>query len=912
MSGSSPSNNLIGQIVQHYRVLEQIGEGGMGVVYKAEDTRLDRMVALKFLAPRLQQDADSRKRFEREAKAAAGLHHPNICTVFEIGDFEGQIFIAMAFIEGRPLDEHIAERPLKLDEALEIARQAAEGLGEAHRQGVVHRDIKPGNLMLSPLPDERSRVTLMDFGLAQLSKSSRLTASTTAIGTVSYMSPEQTFGGQVDHRSDLWSLGVVLYEMIGGAAPFRGHYEKAVMYAITEEDHEPLTAVRSGLPIELDWIVDKAMAKEPAERYQSAAELLVDLTTMQRKLRTGSTHGSRARSAPARVGADEPTVVLPRSPRQVSKGVAGLAAAAAVGLALGYLLFRAPAPPPGAPLYLAHQFTYDEGLSFQPALSPEGSMVAYASDRSGEGNLDVWLQHFAGGEPIRLTSDAGDDWQPTFSADGSRIAFRSERGGGGIYVLPVLGGEPRLLAPDGRDPSFSPDGRSITYWIGESSSSFTGAIYALSLDAGAPRRLRADFRIAREPIWLADGRRILFAGQDEAGEQGWWITGLDDSPPVRVTALDALSETHLSEAPHPRSRFGEKILFSASTGGSANLWTLSFNRDGSPGAVVPLTSGAGFEDHPAAADNGVIAFSLLDKNVDIWQVPLDRLGQAAGGPRRVTGVGSIDLAPSVTHDGRLMAYESSRTGNGDVWLRDLASGKERLLTVSDAKEGLPRLAPDGSLIAYRRTVANEPAVLVAGVDGSAPRFLCEQCSGPYDWSPDQRALLARRASTPSVIELFPLDGSPARPVLAQPEGVMYEPRFSPDGRWLAFHTLVTETARRIFVAPYHPDRASGPEEWIAITDGAGLDRNIEWSSDGNVLYFLSERDGAQCIWGQRLDPASKAPTGEGFELQHLSGPNRSIVRGGFALSATRDRLYYALGATQGNVWMLRPDPTALR
>jgi serine/threonine protein kinase len=366
-----PDSSLIGQTVQRYRILEQIGEGGMGVVYKAEDTRLDRLVALKFLAPRLQQDADSRKRFEREAKAAAGLHHPNICTVFEIGDFEGQIFIAMAYIDGQPLDERIAERPLKLPEALEIARQAAEGLGEAHRHNVVHRDIKPGNLMLSPLPDGRIRVTIMDFGLAQLSKVTRLTASTTAIGTVSYMSPEQTYGGEVDHRSDLWSLGVVLYEMISGASPFRGHYEKAVMYAITEEDHEPLTAVRSGLPIELDWIIDKALAKEPSERYQSAAELLIDLTTLDRKLRSGATHSSVARTAPTKPGEDAPTIALPRLTRRPWKALAGWAVAAVLGLALGYALFHAPPPPAPAPILRAQQFSFDEGLTFQPSLTAE-------------------------------------------------------------------------------------------------------------------------------------------------------------------------------------------------------------------------------------------------------------------------------------------------------------------------------------------------------------------------------------------------------------------------------------------------------------------------------------------------------------------------------------------------------------
>jgi Tol biopolymer transport system component len=519
------------------------------------------------------------------------------------------------------------------------------------------------------------------------------------------------------------------------------------------------------------------------------------------------------------------------------------------------------------------------------------------------------LQHFAGGEPIRLTRDSGDDWQPTFSPDGSRIVYRSERGGGGLYVLPVLGGEPRLLAPDGNDPNFSPDGKSIAYWIGETASSFTGAIYTLSLDAGEPRRIRADFPIAREPVWLPDGKRLVFAGQDENGRQGWWVTGLDDAPPVRVTALDAVSATHLSEAPHPRSRLGQKILFSASTGGSSSLWTLSFHPDESPGEVAPMTSGAGFEEHPSATRNGVIAFSFLAKNVDIWEVPLDSEGRSSGNPRRITSLESIDLAPSVTRDARLMAYESSRTGNGDVWLRDLTTGKERLLTVSQEQEGLPRLSGDGRMVGYRRTSGNQPAVLVSPVEGGSPRILCERCSGPYDWSPDQTGVLGRAMSTPTAILFYPADGSAARPILDQAKSVIYEARFSPDGRWVGFHQMTSETSRQIFVAPVHADRASTPEEWIPITDGSRMDRNIEWSYDGRILYFLSERDGSQCIWARRLDPDTGKPLGEPFEVQHFSSPNRSIVRGGFALSAARDRLFYALGGTKGNIWMLRPGPS---
>jgi TolB protein len=264
------------------------------------------------------------------------------------------------------------------------------------------------------------------------------------------------------------------------------------------------------------------------------------------------------------------------------------------------------------------------------------------------------------------------------------------------------------------------------------------------------------------------------------------------------------------------------------------------------------------------------------------------------------------MAPAVTRDGRWMAFDSNRTGKGDVWIKDLSSGGERLVTLSDAKEGLPRLTSAGDMIAYRRTSGTEQSVWASAVDGGSPRLLCERCSGPYDWAPDSSGVLVRSAANTSVIELAPIDGSPSTPVLEQAGAVLYEARFSPDGRWIGFHTLASEVSRQIFIAPFHPGRASGPDEWIPITDGARIERNIEWSSDGRVLYFLSERDGSQCIWGQPFDPAAKRPSGEPFEVQHFSGPNRSMVRGGFALSASRGRLYYSLAATRGNVWMLQP------
>jgi serine/threonine protein kinase/tetratricopeptide (TPR) repeat protein len=271
---------MIGKTISHYKILEKLGEGGMGVVYKAEDTKLRRTVALKFLAPELGRDPEARKRFLHEAQAASALDHPSICTVYEVDEHEGNAFIAMACLEGQSLKDRIASGPMKLEEATDIAIQIAEGLQEAHERGVIHRDIKPANVILTP----KAQAKIMDFGLAKAPGRTKLTKTGMTLGTAAYMSPEQARGGEIDHRTDIWSLGVVLYEMISGRLPFGAEYEQALLYSILNEKPEPLTGLRTGVPMELEQLVDKCMEKDPAERYQTGGDLLADFSRLKRTM----------------------------------------------------------------------------------------------------------------------------------------------------------------------------------------------------------------------------------------------------------------------------------------------------------------------------------------------------------------------------------------------------------------------------------------------------------------------------------------------------------------------------------------------------------------------------------------------------------------------------------------------------
>jgi len=286
---------MIGKIISHYRIIKQLGSGGMGVVYKAEDTKLKRTVALKFLPPELTRDPEAKARFTREAQAASALEHNNICNIHEIDETEGgQLFIAMACYEGESLKEKIESGPLKIEDSIDIAMQIAQGLQRAHKKGIVHRDIKPSNIFIT----HDDVVKIIDFGLAKLTGRTVLTKEGTTFGTVNYMSPEQTRGEEIDHRTDIWSLGVILYEMTTGQSPFKGDYEQAVMYSIVNEEPEPITGLRTGVPMGLERIIDKLLAKSPDERYQHTDELLVDLKLIAEKLESDDMRTHKASVLP--------------------------------------------------------------------------------------------------------------------------------------------------------------------------------------------------------------------------------------------------------------------------------------------------------------------------------------------------------------------------------------------------------------------------------------------------------------------------------------------------------------------------------------------------------------------------------------------------------------------------------------
>ncbi len=891
---------MIGRTISHYKIVSKLGEGGMGIVYKAEDTKLKRAVALKFLRSDVIEDPEHRERFLREAQAAAALDHPNICTVYEIDEVDGQTFISRAFLEGQTVKQKVKERPLKLDQALDIAGQTARGLQAAHGKDIVHRDIKSANLMVTA----QSHVRIMDFGLARLADRSQLTKTDARLGTPAYMSPEQVQGKEADQRSDIWSLGVVLYQMVSGRLPFAGEVEAAVTYGILNEQPEPVTALRSGVPIELDRLLDKAMAKDPAERYQHVEEMLVDMRALAKRGAAGG-----------------PSLVPPPPPdRRLRPGaiLVGFAVGAIMAGGSAYLFTSRGTSPP-APDYTLRRLTYDSGLTYQPTVSADGDLVAYAADRASEGNLDIWVQQVGGGgEPVPLTHHPADDHEPHFSPDGKSIVFRSARGEGGIYIMPALGGDERLLVPRGRRPLFSPDGSLVSYHTGTGDEG--SRIGIVPLPDGKPIELQPDFRGAGWPIWTPDGKHLLFRGFPEGSDWDWWVSPIDGGPAVATHARAALDRSGLTEAqtrvnlwrPEIWQPNSDHVLFSAKSGDARSIWRIpisptTWQAEGGP---TRLSHGAN-DVHPSMTAAGALCFAAVERNVDIWALPLSaNQARPTGEMYRLTTSPAHDFSPAISRLGRTLVFLSDRAGAVDLWVQDLMTGQARRLTQTPSVEAIPTISADDTTVAYTVYLDREgmsSSLRLQASAGGVHQEVCKNCGAVAAWSSDGRLLVGQPFRIVDPITGTDLD------ILGSPNEPFYESSFSPDDRWVVFHKLIAADRTQIYAAPPERMAEDGEESWIPITEGKAMDDKPRWSPDGNLIYFTSDRDGFTCLWAQRLDPATKQPSGAAIDLRHFHQASLSLeevtlwIR---EISVARDKIVMPLAQLSGNIWLMEPRERA--
>ena len=572
------------------------------------------------------------------------------------------------------------------------------------------------------------------------------------------------------------------------------------------------------------------------------------------------------------------------------------------------------------------RLTSDSGLTTDPALSADGKLLAYASDRAGNGDLDIWVQQMNDGQTIRLTQHEADEREPTFSSDGKMIAFRSERDGGGIYVMPAAGGEARLIARAGRRPRFSPKGDQIVYWAGGTSGEVptiasstnplgTGNIYVVAAAGGPPRQLQRDFVAARHPVWSPDGKHILFAGIDISAAPfeerfDWWVAPLDGGAAVKTGAFGTFRRQGLSAyfIPSGWVNEGNDLLFSAKLGDSVNLWRVAISPQNWQITAAPqrLTFGTGLEAQPSSGAEGRLVFTSLVENTDIWSLPMDaNQGKVTGAMQRLTEDSAPDIHPYLSANGKRLVFRSTRSGTAEVWLKDLESGKETNVAPSAADKFWPIITADGLKVVYR-VGWNQGLVYVVAADGGLPVKVCDDCTRLDDWSPDQKYLLYHWGP-PWRVSLLNMASGERINLFHHAEYNLFQPHFSPDGHWITFLALLTAERRRLFIVPFRNEIAPKESEWVAVTDGEFSDDKPRFSPDGNLLYFTSNRDGFLCLWAQRLDRVTKRPRGSPFTIKHFHRTRLSMLNvdsGSLDISIARDRVVFLLSDLTGNIWLL--------
>ena len=792
---------MTGQTISHYKIGEKLGEGGMGVVYKAEDTKLERGVALKFLSPLLVQDAEVRRRFEREAKAAAALSHPNVCMVHEIDEADGRMFIAMEFVEGESLDKKIEPGPLKLEEALDIAGQIAKGLEAAHNKKIYHRDIKPQNVMVG----EDGHVTVMDFGLAQLADRSRLTRDDTTLGTVTYMSPEQTEGSGTDHHTDIWSLGVVLYEMITGQQPFKGDYEQAVMYSILNEQPEPITALRTGVPMELERVVNKCLGKRPEERYQAAADLIVDLQAVA----DDSAVGTRA------------IPVAPDSaPRRKRLWPALAAAAALLAVGVSWLHFTEPEPErPVRKFALTPEGL--QSIEARAAISPNGEYIVYSA---GTPAMSLWVRPLNQETPRRLEGTEGAA-RPFWSPDSEFIGFVAA---GNLKRVPVSGG-PTIdicrLPGIGRFflAAWRPDGESIVF-----ASQNPTRLFEVSARGGEPRVL-VDRAVegtdlsASSPQFLSDRILLYRAGSDPS--QGETLvardmeTGAEQEWPLTAGAFVYSPTGHILYQLH--------FLF------TGELWALSFSSDplGPSGDSFPIANNGGW---PSVSDDGVIVYRQEGVSQSLRVRIVDRSGTEIDDTDRRWRIAS---QPTFSPGGRRLVGALGNEDTQDIWLYNLMNRNWTRLTAYLGPDIFPVWAPDGERVSFISDRGIDFGIYLQSAEPGEARLLLDtpgievatDCNRAADRILYYRVEADERGRDLWYLEPDGRDGYDPKLFLSE----SFNQRagaFSADGRWVAYVTD-QEGPNEVYVRKF----PEGTPVHKASRQGGDAPR---WRSDGKELYYV--------------------------------------------------------------------------
>ncbi len=914
-----------GQMVSHYKIISTLGKGGMGEVYLAEDTNLGRKVALKFLPSDFTSNRERLDRFEQEARAASSLNHPNIITIYEIGKIDALTFMVAEFIDGETLRQKILAGPLPVDEALSIAEQIASALAAAHVAHLIHRDIKPENVIVR----RDNYVKVLDFGLVKLAGGSEVdsevasrrlvkTSAGLVMGTAAYMSPEQARGFQVDQRTDIWSLGVVLYEMLSGRAPFEGETTSDILVSILEREPPSWAGLSPQIPDTLEWIVTKALTKYREGRYQTATELLTDLRRLKQRIdqaalgassrgvepraNSNSTHPQRT----TEFGDGTPEVVPGRTHfrgtadwvkrHRLSAVVASvvlITALIGIMLALQRLMGRKMDSPETITILKTTQLTFSTGLDQFPSLSPDGNSIAYSSDQNG--SFEIYVKQLTpGGRDIPLTSDGQLNLQPAWSPDGQHVAYFSQNRGG-VWIVPALGGTPKQLVEFGSCPAWSHDGTLIAFQsgstreVGTTRAMAPSTIWIVSFPGGRPRQITQQGEPSgghASPAWSPDGRHIAFQTGDYGSNAIWQIS-------VATGELTKIAD--MGGDPIYAPNGSEIYITGGRTGSTLSVVRLSSTDRKPIGEPMVMTSSgatSGMGKPTISADGKKIAYAVSRTSSTLWSILLSDKSTSVPSPF-MRDTSSRNLFPRFSHDGRKVTLAKIRPGSGsDIWVADADGSNPRELTANSGFNYKPDWFPQDDRVAFlsEREGRNTTYWSVSLATGKEERLLDLGESAAFAaLSPDgkQVAFNSNKSGTINMWTMA-LGGGEARQLTFSEKDRMGFPCWSRDGKFLAFLAQHGGDGY-LMVMP-----AGGGTSTQLTFEGQSF--VYSWSPDGNRLAFAGERNGTWNVYWVARD------TKEQKQLTNYTKLNAFVRYPEW--SPLGNQIVYEYAETSGNIWLL--------